>query len=107
MSHIALAMPSDVLVNLYHSFGLGVSTGLGIGGESSGYFPLHRERWSDIERATFSFGYGLRVTPLQMAREYATIGSFGVFRPVSITKVTPPVLGTRVMDEKQCAPSFI
>lgn len=100
VSHIALAMPSDVLVNLYHSFGLGVSTGLGIGGESSGYFPLHRERWSDIERATFSFGYGLRVTPLQMAREYATIGSFGVFRPVSITKVTPPVLGTRVMDEK-------
>ncbi|MBW7983406.1 penicillin-binding transpeptidase domain-containing protein [Enterobacillus tribolii] len=99
VSHIALAMPANVLVNLYHAFGLGVSTGLGIGGESSGYFPLHRQRWSDIERATFSFGYGLRVTPLQMAREYATIGSFGVFRPVSITRVTPPVMGERVMNE--------
>lgn len=99
VSHIALAMPAQVLVQLYQSFGLGKPTDLGIGGESSGYFPLHRERWADIERATFSFGYGLRVTPLQIAREYATIGSFGIYRPLSITKVTPPVLGTRVMSQ--------
>ena len=99
VSHIALAMPAQVLVDQYHSFGLGKPTDLGIGGESGGYFPLHRERWADIERATFAFGYGLRVTPLQIAREYATIGSFGIYRPLSITKVTPPVLGTRVMDK--------
>ncbi len=99
VSHIALAMPAQVLVDQYRSFGLGKATDLGIGGESGGYFPLHRERWADIERATFAFGYGLRVTPLQIAREYATIGSFGIYRPLSITKVTPPVLGTRVMDK--------
>lgn len=99
VSHIALAMPADVLVNTYHAFGLGRSTGLGLTGESVGYFPLHRQRWADIERATFAFGYGLRVTPLQIAREYATLGSFGLYRPLSITKVTPPVLGTRVADE--------
>jgi len=99
VSHIALAMPAQVLVQLYQSFGLGKPTDLGIGGESSGYFPLHRERWADIERATFSFGYGLRVTPLQIAREYATIGALGIYRPLSITKVTPPVLGTRVMSQ--------
>ncbi|EIC84952.1 peptidoglycan glycosyltransferase [Serratia sp. M24T3] len=99
VSHIALAMPAQVLVDQYRSFGLGKPTDLGIGGESGGYFPLHRERWADIERATFAFGYGLRVTPLQIAREYATIGSFGIYRPLSITKVTPPVLGTRVMDK--------
>lgn len=99
VSHIALAMPAEVLVNTFHSFGLGKPTGLGLTGESVGYFPLHRERWADIERATFSFGYGLRVTPLQIAREYATLGSFGVYRPLSITKVTPPVIGTRVANE--------
>jgi len=99
VSHIALAMPAHVLVQLYQSFGLGKPTDLGIGGESSGYFPLHRERWADIERATFSFGYGLRVTPLQIAREYATIGSGGIYRPLSITKVTPPVIGNRVMPQ--------
>lgn len=99
VSHIALAMPAEVLVNTYHSFGLGKPTGLGLTGESVGYFPLHRERWADIERATFSFGYGLRVTPLQIAREYATLGSFGIYRPLSITKVSPPVMGTRVAPE--------
>ena len=96
VSHIALAMPAEALVNTYHAFGLGKPTGLGLTGESVGYFPLHRERWADIERATFSFGYGLRVTPLQIAREYATLGSFGTYRPLSITKVTPPVLGKQV-----------
>jgi len=99
VSHIALAMPAQVLVDQYRAFGLGRPTDLGIGGESSGYFPLHRQRWADIERATFAFGYGLRVTPLQIAREYATIGALGVYRPLSITKVTPPVIGTRVMPQ--------
>ena len=96
VSHIALAMPAEALVNTYHAFGLGKPTGLGLTGESVGYFPLHRTRWADIERATFSFGYGLRVTPLQIAREYATLGSYGIYRPLSITKVTPPVLGEQV-----------
>lgn len=40
------------------------------------------------------------VTPLQLARVYATIGSFGIYRPLSITKVDPPVPGTRVFPEK-------
>ncbi|HEJ9093728.1 penicillin-binding transpeptidase domain-containing protein [Serratia odorifera] len=99
VSHIALAMPATVLPAVYQSFGLGKPTELGIGNESSGYLPRHRTRWADIERATFSFGYGLRVTPLQMAREYAAIGAFGVYRPLSITKITPPVVGQRVMPE--------
>jgi len=96
VSHMALAMPAEALVNTYHAFGLGKPTGLGLTGESVGYFPLHRTRWADIERATFSFGYGLRVTPLQIAREYATLGSYGIYRPLSITRVTPPVLGKQV-----------
>lgn len=96
VSHLALAMPAEALVNTYHAFGLGKPTGLGLTGESVGYFPLHRTRWADIERATFSFGYGLRVTPLQIAREYATLGSYGIYRPLSITRVTPPVMGRQV-----------
>lgn len=98
VSHIALAMPADALVNIYQHFGLGRPTELGLPGESTGYFPLHRERWADIERATFSFGYGLRATPLQIARVYATLGGHGIYRPLSITKVTPPVDGEPVAD---------
>lgn len=99
VSKLALAMPPSALVDTYAHFGLGKSTHLGLVGESLGVFP-DRERWSDIERATFSFGYGLLVTPLQLARVYATIGSFGIYRPLSITKVDPPVSGERVFPEE-------
>ncbi|URQ61490.1 peptidoglycan glycosyltransferase FtsI [Pantoea alhagi] len=98
VSKLALAMPSSALVETYSRFGLGKPTNLGLVGESSGLYP-HKQRWSDIERATFSFGYGLMVTPLQLARVYATIGSYGIARPLSITKVDPPVPGERAFPE--------
>ncbi|TCL06508.1 MULTISPECIES: peptidoglycan glycosyltransferase FtsI [Sodalis] len=98
VSKLALAMPSSALVDTYSRFGLGKATNLGLVGESSGLFP-HKQRWSDIERATFSFGYGLMVTPLQLARVYATIGSLGILRPLSITRVDPPVAGERIFPE--------
>ncbi|PWC21759.1 peptidoglycan glycosyltransferase FtsI [Brenneria roseae subsp. roseae] len=98
VSKLALAMPSSALVDTYSRFGLGKATNLGLVGESSGLYP-QKQRWSDIERATFSFGYGLMVTPLQLARVYATIGSFGIHRPLSITKVDPPVAGERIFPE--------
>lgn len=99
VSKLALAMPADELVDVYARFGLGKPTNLGLIGESSGIFPNKKMRWSEFERATFSFGYGLMVTPLQLARVYATIGSFGIYRPLSITKVDPPVSGARIFPE--------
>lgn len=39
------------------------------------------------------------VTPLQLAHVYATIGGFGIERPLSITRIDPPVIGTQVMPE--------
>ena len=72
--------------------------GFGLTGESSGLLP-HRKFWGELDRATFSFGYGLMVTPLQLAHVYATIGSYGITRPLSITRVDPPVVGQRVMSE--------
>ncbi|WP_350305043.1 peptidoglycan glycosyltransferase FtsI [Photorhabdus viridis] len=99
VSRLALAMPAKELVDVYSRFGLGKATNLGLVGESSGLYPINRQRWSDLDRATFSFGYGLMVTPLQLARVYATIGSMGIYRPLSITKVDPPVPGARVFPE--------
>lgn len=99
VSKLALAMPPNILSDVYSRFGLGKSTNLGLVGESSGIYP-RRQRWSEIERATFAFGYGLMVTPLQLARVYATIGSMGIYRPLSITKVDPPVPGDRVFPEQ-------
>lgn len=98
VSRLALRMPSTALVDTYSKVGFGKDTGLGLG-EQRGTNG-DRKRWADIERATMAYGYGLNVTPLQLARAYATLGSFGVYRPLSITKVDPPVLGDRVLPEK-------
>ncbi|QWA09000.1 peptidoglycan glycosyltransferase FtsI [Sodalis ligni] len=98
VSRMALAMPITALLKTYLAFGLGQPTDLGLTGESSGLMP-HRQRWSELDRATFSFGYGLMVTPVQLARVYATIASDGIYRPLSITRIDPPVVGQRVMEE--------
>ncbi|TCP95002.1 peptidoglycan synthetase FtsI [Cricetibacter osteomyelitidis] len=100
VSKIALRMPPQALVETYQNAGLGKPTELGLIGEQRGSLHADRRKWSDIDRATFSYGYGLQITPVQLARAYAALGSFGIYRPLSITKVDPPVIGTRVFSEK-------
>ncbi|AEO08027.1 peptidoglycan glycosyltransferase FtsI [Buchnera aphidicola] len=99
ISKIALSIPTTQLINSYMNFGLGKPTQLGLIGEKNGLFPK-KKKWSDLDKATFSFGYGLMVTPLQLTRLYATIGSGGIYRPISILKVNTPVPGIRVFPEK-------
>lgn len=62
VSRLSLAMPVQRLLDTYKHFGFGESTGLGLTGESAGLLP-QRKFWSQLDRATFAFGYGLMVTP--------------------------------------------
>lgn len=97
VSRLSLRMRGNELVDTYRKIGFGKDTGLGLG-EKRG--NVRSDSLSDIDRATMSYGYGLLVTPLQLARAYATLGSHGIYRPLSITKVDPPVIGERVLPEK-------
>ena len=99
MAHIALRMPPQQILDTLSQFGLGSESGTGLMGESSGLLPVRR-RWSDIERATLGFGYGLRVTPLQLASAYATLANKGVRKPISILKVSEPPQGEQVVSRK-------
>lgn len=96
MTKIALSMPVQELLGAYQTMGLGNYSGINLAGESAGL--IHdRRRWSEFERATLSFGYGLMVTPLQLARLYATLGSKGVLYPVSILKLKQQPEGEQVI----------
>jgi cell division protein FtsI (penicillin-binding protein 3) len=97
MSRIALRMPAQEMINTLSLFGLGNDTGSGLIGESLGMLP-QRRRWSDIERATLSFGYGLRVTPLQLASAYATLANQGKRVPISTIKLDKAPRGEQVID---------
>ena len=57
-------------------FGYGASTGSGFPGESPGFLPPP-PLWSGTSKQTMSYGYGLSVTPLQLAHAYAALGNDG------------------------------
>lgn len=85
VSKLALSMPVDHFLNHFYAMGFGNDTGLGLLGESAGVIH-QRRRWSDFEVATLSFGYGLTVTPLQLAQAYSILGGDGLYRPLSLVK---------------------
>jgi cell division protein FtsI (penicillin-binding protein 3) len=60
-------------------FGFGAKTGIELPGEQAGTLRPGA-RWRDIELATIAFGYGLTVTPLQIAAALAALGDGGVYR---------------------------
>jgi cell division protein FtsI (penicillin-binding protein 3) len=102
VTKLVLDMPVEHVISLYANMGLGSDTGLGLNGESSGMLS-HRRRWSDFERATLSFGYGLSVTAAQLARAYATMANGGVSRPLSIVKQDNILPGEQVLDPEYAA----
>jgi cell division protein FtsI (penicillin-binding protein 3) len=96
VSKLVLDMPVEHVISLYGNMGLGIDTGLGLNGESSGMLS-HRRRWSEHERAAMSFGYGLSVTAAQLAKVYATIANGGISRPLTILKTEQPHSGEQVL----------
>ncbi|WP_333607257.1 penicillin-binding transpeptidase domain-containing protein [Arsukibacterium sp.] len=99
VAKLVLDMPHEHVLSLYGNLGLGEDTGLGLQGESSGLFS-HRRRWSDFERATFSYGYGLSVTAVQLARAYSMLGNGGYNRPLTILKSDEPFAAEPVLAKK-------
>ena len=76
VSKIVRLLPDTQFDAFLRRFGFGSSTGSGFPGEAPGTFPSP-ERWSGTTKQTLSYGYGLSVTPLQIARAYAALGNGG------------------------------
>lgn len=93
---LALSMETDAVRNLMFNMGLGQPTNTGFPGERSGVLPFLSER-QEVERATLSYGYGLSVTPLQLAQSYIPFANQGVKLPVSLYKLDEKPEGERVM----------
>jgi cell division protein FtsI (penicillin-binding protein 3) len=101
MAHIALALQPQEIWTTLTKLGFGQVTTSGYPGESAGLLPPYSQ-WRPIGIVTMSHGYGLSVTPLQLAHAYATIGSFGVARPVSFLRVENAPAGERELSSGVC-----
>ena len=100
VTKIAQAIGHEAILDVLYRFGLGESTGTGFPGERAGRLP-GPAHWSDIDKVTLAFGYGLTATPIQLARAYAVIASGGVRRPLTLLKQTAdtPASAERVVDD--------
>ena len=95
---IALSLKPSEMWRALDLFGFGRVTGSGFPGESAGILTSH-DHWRSIGQATMSYGYGLSVTPLQLAQAYAVLGAGGIRRPISLRRVESVPPGERVFDE--------
>jgi cell division protein FtsI (penicillin-binding protein 3) len=101
MAKLALQLEPQQIWNTLHRFGFGQVTASGFPGEAAGVFTNY-SHWRAISIATLSHGYGISVSPLQLAQAYAAIGAYGVRRPVSLLRVDNPPAGERILDESVC-----
>jgi cell division protein FtsI (penicillin-binding protein 3) len=93
---VAMSLEADQLWGTMANFGLGDLTTSGFPGESAGLLT-HYNHWQEISQATLAYGYGLSVTPLQLAHAYSTIGSDGLLRPISLVATERPKDGEQVI----------
>jgi cell division protein FtsI (penicillin-binding protein 3) len=93
---VAMSLPSEQLWTVLSRFGLGKPTSSGFPGESAGLLS-HYGNWRPIAKATLAYGYGLSVTPLQLAQCYAVLAADGVLRPVSVVRVERAPIGRKVI----------
>ncbi len=95
-SKIALDLPKEQYWHFFTRMGFGESTNTGFPGESSGHLTPF-QRWAQIDQATLAYGYGLSVTPLQLARAYGAIANNGVIKQPTLIKTAEKNPGVRVM----------
>lgn len=96
ISQVAFDIGGEKIRDLLQRVGLGQSTGSGFPGERAGVLPARRE-WRAAETATLSYGYGVSLTAVQLAKAYATLVNGGRQVPVSLLRVTSPPVGTQVL----------
>ena len=97
-SKIALSLDKQVFWSLLNRLGFGTLSASGFPGEASGLLVNYR-RWRPIEVATLSFGYGLSVTPLQLAHAYSVFAD-GEIRPVSFLKQDKRPRGDQIISQR-------
>ncbi|MDR0770717.1 MAG: penicillin-binding protein 2 [Burkholderiales bacterium] len=93
---IALMMPAEKMWQGLSSAGFGMPVDTGFPGESFGRLRPAKS-WRPIEQATISYGHGVSVNLLQLARGYTIFTGNGELKPVSLYRVSGNVSGKPVI----------
>jgi cell division protein FtsI (penicillin-binding protein 3) len=99
---MALALPSQRLWEMFTAAGFGASPHSGFPGEAGGRLRDYHT-WRPIEQATMSYGHGISVSLMQLARAYTIFCSDGELLPVTLVRRDEPVAGMRVVSAETAA----
>ncbi|MDX1517494.1 MAG: penicillin-binding transpeptidase domain-containing protein [Woeseiaceae bacterium] len=99
---LAMSLPADTLWSTMTNLGFGALTASGFPGESAGLLT-HYDHWKEINQATLGYGYGISVTPMQLAQAYAVIGNGGRLRPISLVALDQAPDGEQVLAPETAA----
>ena len=90
-SKIALSFTPQTMWEMFDMVGFGQLPRLGFPGEVSGRLRPWKN-WRPIEQATMSYGHGISVSLIQLARAYSVFARDGDLVPLSLIKTDEPVV---------------
>ena len=93
---IMLSMPAERMGTLYRELGFGLAPQTGFPGEAKGTLRPWA-KWRPIEQATMSYGHGISVSLLQIARAYTVFTNEGQLLPLSLLKRDSQPIGKRLI----------
>ncbi len=92
---MALSLKREALWSTFNQFGFGSRANIGFPGEASGRLRPYKT-WRPIEQATMSYGHGISLTLLQLARAYTVFANEGELKTISLLKLNEPTVGHQV-----------
>ena len=90
--------PQDFWSSLSEN-GFGAATGSEFPGEATGRLRDFKT-WRPIEQATMSYGNGISVNLLQLARAYTAFANNGELKQVTLLKQDTPTIGTKIYSDE-------
>jgi cell division protein FtsI (penicillin-binding protein 3) len=96
---IMLRMPAEKMGTLYRELGFGALPQTGFPGEAKGQLKAWA-KWRPIEQATLSYGHGISVSLLQLARAYTIFTNDGELLPLSLLKREAQPIGKRLITSR-------
>jgi cell division protein FtsI (penicillin-binding protein 3) len=85
-ARIQLQMSAERVGTLYRELGFGAPPATGFPGEAKGLLRPW-EKWRPVEQATMSYGHGISVSLLQVARAYTVFTNEGQLLPLALTRL--------------------
>jgi cell division protein FtsI (penicillin-binding protein 3) len=92
---LALQLPPQRMWEGFTSLGFGTPPQIGFPGAVAGRVRPHKT-WKPIEQATMSYGHGISVSLLQMARAYTVFARDGELIPLTMLRSEAPAVGVPV-----------